>query len=524
MKRLVSLYPLLLAIVPLLSLAANNGGEYTVPDLLTLLAGLLIGFGLLQAALSWSLRRRAAPGVVPIITLTAVAWFYGYVPLFQVLLPRLGVNPEVSSTFAPLLVGAGTVAGIWWLVRARPNAEGLNRFFALMGLLLVGWTGIQIAISQVRAPRALARSTVAKEFARPVAVNSAEVGRNTPKPDIYLIVMDELANASVLSERFGFDNSAFEDSLQSLGFTIPASVRSNYDETLFSLPSLLNFGHVTGLEADLGPDATDRSLPFYLLEHNRLVRFLKDQGYQFVLVPAGWRGTSRSPYADAVLVPPEEFNVGRLLRSTGLRLALASTTLLGVLFQPGPVDAEYILNTFDLLGRVPERAETTFTLAHFMMPHQPYRFDAACRPLANPIDGSDRGSPEAKAAYVAQVRCLHRLVLTLVRSLIERSPTPPLILLQGDHGSRTLAPVADRTDPRYAARARERFGAFGAYYMPAGGDSLFTGSITLVNVFPRLLNYYFGTDIPSQPDRSYLTPDKTFYHFIAVHDTTLTLR
>ena len=92
--------------------------------------------------------------------------------------------------------------------------------------------------------RVVRRSALVQRLAQPIRVQSgAEVG---PKRDIYLIVLDEYANAEVTEWLFGFDNHVFLDSLRQLGFVVPA-VHSNYLHTFLSLPSLLNAAHVAGL-------------------------------------------------------------------------------------------------------------------------------------------------------------------------------------------------------------------------------------------------------------------------------------
>ena len=63
------------------------------------------------------------------------------------------------------------------------------------------------------------------------------------------------------------------------------------------------------------------------------------------------------------------------------------------------------------------------------------------------------------------------------------------------------------------AQARERFGAFGAYYLPDGGGRLFSDSVTLVNVFQKVLSHYFGADIPPAPDDLYMSLERTPYDF-----------
>jgi hypothetical protein len=81
-----------------------------------------------------------------------------------------------------------------------------------------------------------------------------------------------------------------------------------------------------------------------------------------------------------------------------------------------------------------------------------------------------------------------------------------VIILVGDHGSR-FADVDFYAHPERVSRAfiRERFGAFGAFYLPDGGGSAFREPVTLVNVLGNVLRYYFGADLPPSSDSMFVS-------------------
>jgi hypothetical protein len=92
----------------------------------------------------------------------------------------------------------------------------------------------------------------------------------------------------------------------------------------------------------------------------------------------------------------------------------------------------------------------------------------------------------------------------------------------GDHGTNSLgyseAKSAEKVSPE---QARERFGAFGAFLLPNGGSQGFADSVTLVNVIPMVLNYYFEAGIPLAPDSLYMSLEQTPYRFAPVDATSL---
>jgi hypothetical protein len=64
-----------------------------------------------------------------------------------------------------------------------------------------------------------------------------------------------------------------------------------------------------------------------------------------------------------------------------------------------------------------------------------------------------------------------------------------------------------------AAAARERFGAFGAYYLPENGAGAFTDTVSVVNVLGHILRQYFGADLPPQADEHYLSLERSPFAF-----------
>jgi hypothetical protein len=109
-----------------------------------------------------------------------------------------------------------------------------------------------------------------------------------------------------------------------------------------------------------------------------------------------------------------------------------------------------------------------------------------------------------------------------VTEILQRSSVPPIIILQGDHGTNLLrysdAKSASLVTP---AQARERFGAFGAYYLPDGGGRLFADSVSVVNVLQRILSHYFGASIQPSADDFYLSLERTPYDFVKLDPVSL---
>ena len=515
-SRLKLWYPFLFAPLPLLNTFTRNPGGSRLDDAAVVVAAVLLACAAGYLVIAATLRGRVPRPLVPLILLVSILLFYGKSTIGSWTRQVNGVPSAVL--LAALLLLLGLV--IWWVARRPRILDQVNTFFSLTGLLMVGWLGGRLAADLMRGRSALRNSALVRELTQPLSPNPGTAGRGASSRDIYLIVLDEYANSEILKEQFQYDNRRFEDSLRQLGFTIPAVVRSNYVHTLLSLPSLLNFSHLVRVAGEVGTGSTDATVPNYLVENNRTAAFLKQRGYRFVFFPSQWWPSTRhNRNADWEFNAWSGFNIAREASRSDLRRSLVRTTALAFVTRDDAWDADYIRRTLAALEKLPERAEPTFAFAHIVSPHWPYVFKADCR-TSQRTQFSGRAGRQR--AYAEQLQCLNRLVLHTVSTILQRSAVPPVILLQSDHGTNLLrysdAKSAKAVTP---AQARERFGAFGAYYLPGGGRRLFGDTVTVVNVLQKVLSHYHGIAVPPEPDDLYLSLERTPYDFAKVDPATL---
>jgi sulfatase-like protein len=502
----MKIYPFLFAVIPVVRIAAAYPGWAKLDDvavvLVTVLAACGVGYGLVLLA-----TRQRGDRSPPLILLGAVLGFWAYV--------RVATFVERSTSLShtvllPLWVAA-TAGMIWWLVRRPTLLDRAERFLTLSGGMLVGWFVFSIGLAEFRSARAVRHSTLVQRLAEPIPIQPAAPAGS--KRDIYLIVLDEYANAEVTARLFGFDNLVFLDSLRQLGFAVPA-VHSNYHHTFLSLPSMLNASHLAVLSGEVGKRSIDRTIPDYLVEHNRTVPFLRSKGYKFAFFPSqSWEATQHHPQADWEPHVWQGLDPARELTRSGLRIVLTRTSLLKF-FSGGAFGytRDHLTRTLAAIAEVPKIPGPVFTFAHLLVPHAPYVFDRDCRP-ATQRAGSSR-SKHAAVAYVEQIQCLNQMALDLVTTLLRTSEIPPIILLQGDHGSKMLLfDRAKSAEKITLAAAKERAGAFGAYYLPDHGSQVFGDSVTIVNVMGNVLRFYLGAALPREPDDIYLSVDRAPYAF-----------
>lgn len=141
-----------------------------------------------------------------------------------------------------------------------------------------------------------------------------------------------------------------------------------------------------------------------------------------------------------------------------------------------------------------------FVFAHILAPHDPFVFDEEGNSAYRRTPFSMNNDPEFTAgygwdeysmAYVAELKYLHREVLNLVKTIINESDTPPVIILQGDHGI-----------PR-SGNYSAQFEIYNAYYFAGNEYVKVADTISPVNSFRLVFNTIFGTDYPMLKNESF---------------------
>ena len=120
---------------------------------------------------------------------------------------------------------------------------------------------------------------------------------------------------------------------------------------------------------------------------------------------------------------------------------------------------EAVLYAFDALRPAGNRKQPTFVFAHIISPHFPYVFSADGGPARVP----DEDWTEMDA-YFAQIEFVNDKVEELVEQLLAESNTPPIIVLQSDHGWPTIGGAQPS-----ASALKSVFRNLNAYYLPGEG-------------------------------------------------------
>jgi hypothetical protein len=309
-------------------------------------------------------------------------------------------------------------------------------------------------------------------------------------PDIYYITTDGYARADVLENYFNFDNTPFLTALEDRGFYIGDCSQTNYSWTHLSLTSSLNLDYLNSFD-----DAYHDSL-----RDAAIWPMLKEAGYSIIVFDSGFSRVL-SIQSDIQLTKEEtalqglsisDFEVMLLETSMGLFL-IDSTAYFSINFQPVFINVKHnrlytkTIYTLEELKNVAAVYDSPkFVYTHLLVPHDPYIFSPEGDYVAKETD--------INTGYINSIKFLNPRLLEFVDAVIKNSETPPVIIIQADHGWTTDPPI-------------NRTAILNAYYLPEGGGEIFYNTISPVNTFRSIFNYYLGTDFQILEDISYYSPE-----------------
>lgn len=467
-------------------------------------AGLGAGLGHLTA------RTPSSRGIVALVVVVWGALFGS----FGAYLPLAGIRLPIGDT---VLAWIAICAFAVLLARRAVVGEGFNRALTIGSAILVLFQGAQL-LNDMRAAHATTEA-IAEATARSA---SSATGRSPAHPDIYLFVLDKYGASRWLAEYYGVDNRPFEDSLRQLGFKLPLAARTNYPHTSLVLASLLDGALV---HESIGDSTAKWAAVFERIQRGRMIEAVRAEGYRFAFFPTTFAGTSGTGNADMLLTRASAERVAAL---QSWRVHAPFDALLslrcgrrgchdargaGAQGFPYPLESAAAIRwKFETVRTLPDSSGPIFAFVHVLLPHEPFQFDASCAPIdpwwpRNDAEVDTATDARIREAYAAQVACVNQLVLATARALVERSTTPPVILIQSDHGHARLTEdaMSGRTRPLAAlsvAQLRERLDVFAAYRVP-GHDSIFPEDVTPASVLPRTLNALFSLSLRIPDDRTW---------------------
>ncbi len=484
-------HPFLLAIFSPISLLAYNKFQVSFsvilrPVLILLLFGSFL-FGVLTLILKRNVQKAA---VITSVTLLLI-FSYGHVfNLIEAsfLASFLGRHRLVVGFFL-----ACWLAVVFLTIRREVSQEAvriMNIFSIILIFLPLGQLGSHYISKAIAAQNM-------KKASEEAGATSTTV---SSKPDVYYIILDAYARPDALLEEYGIDVSPFVEEMTDLGFYYASCSQSNYGETFNSISTALNMNYMQTILDQRGIDLGGEEY-FELLRRNQVRSFFENLDYQIVAFSTGYQWSEWNQ-ADIYY---EIDSTNHLRALTPFEVLVFETTIFypfrGYYFKIFPdnfsneinsIHSLHIETQLNLLSDLPKIAENpnpTFTFAHIIVPHPPFVFAEDGSLLEDPgyFSGEKGGAVNdvyRLEGYTHQVYFISNQIEYVISQILSRSETPPIIIIQGDHGWRD----------------ENRNKILNLYYFPDGNDVALYPTITPVNSFRVVLNTFFKQSFPLLAD------------------------
>jgi hypothetical protein len=507
MKCSITLHPFLFAAYPILFLISNNIGQIAFEQMIRPMIIALV-MALLFTVLFSLAAKNLEQGALSASIILILFFSYGHVHiLLEKGLPWLSHHAILGSLWILLLA-----FGLWikWKIRDLKTTTLTLNIISVALVLIPTFSLVPVMLQPTSVERA-----------QPLPAPQNPPLTSSELPDIYYIILDGYARSDVLEEIYQVDNNAFINFLEESGFYVAKNSQTNYLQTVFSLSSTLNLEYINYLTDELGPSNQNLDPAIDLLKDSQVRRFLEENGYETVAFQTGSGMTMLTdvdyyiPFQPSIVSELEYL----LLTSSATRVM---ETYLENLYNPFTClgQHESILHIFEKLSEIPNRPGQKFVFVHIMSPHPPFVFgedgSLVVSGTCNGLDGNrfEGSRQEYKTGYATQITYITRLVQETIETILESSEKAPIIILQSDHGSGLLT----NFDSIHETCFYERAAILNAYYLPGyNGDELFD-SITPVNSFRIIFNYYFGENFPILEGKSYFSPRSAPYKFVEITD------
>jgi hypothetical protein len=345
------------------------------------------------------------------------------------------------------------------------------------------------------------------------------------QPDIYYIILDGYGREDVLKDIYHYDNSDFSQFLTGKGFYIAQESHSNYVRTGMSLPASLNFEYLDAL-ASKGQNTTNWYPLKGLISDNRARLSLEKAGYQFITLSPGFFYTEirdSDHYLSPYWININDFE--QLILGVSAFGAVTDLDFMKIPHYSYKTHRERIQYAFDALQNIDilikNDPRPKFVFAHILVPHPPFVFDKTGNPITpkraysiNDASDYEGTTEEYKQNYINQLIYTNSMMEQSIEQILKNSKTPPIIIIQGDHGPGAYL----SWDSAEKSCIQERFSILNAYYFPDQNYSALYPSISPVNSFRVIFNTYFGTNLDLLDDRSYFSSIYKPYVFTDVTD------
>ncbi|HMO33227.1 MAG TPA: sulfatase-like hydrolase/transferase [Lacibacter sp.] len=465
------------------------------------------GFALLLYIFIRRFVQAPKPAAICTLLLVAPLLMFGFL---HDLLKSSGVPRFFGSyTFILPILGILFIASIYWF--RHYNSVGWRDHYFYFNLLLLA-----LMISEI--PNSIRRYQLDQSVHnlidfRFTTQQEYQQKKRDPagnRPDIFFLVFDAMASSESLLETMGRDNRQLDTFLHRQGFRVIPHSAANYNWTIHSISTTLNMQYLPDY---IVPVMNDLKVYFWgsaSFLDNSLIKILQQEGYrthQFQPISFNnpdWPhptffGDLKSQHFYFKTLP------GRVYRDIFWNYTRVNNRWVKQL-QAHLINRRYNARKTELertLQKIKQSCiDTTqpkFVYGHFMLPHDPYSFDAEGNiKTVTPQSLPKESKTEEPELYFEQVTYANRIIEELVKYIQAKNKTETVIIVAGDHGYKYY----EKEQSHY------NFRNLSAIYFPDGDYATLYDSLTPVNTFRLVLNKYLGANLPLLTDSSIYVSEK----------------
>jgi hypothetical protein len=506
-------YPVLLSVYPVLFLWVTNFVQvsaFVIQRSLIISITITLIVSLVCLALARDIQKAA------LLTGLALVLFFFYGQFFSLIDNRIILGFNIGRhRFILSLCGILFAISTILIIRTKSDLRNLTATFNLVGIFLLGFTLAQLGLLIANDPSTVSYEPSNMLSAMPQASLKA-VETNTP--DVYYFLLDGYDRQDLMEQDIHLDNQTFLSDLQNLGFYIPDCTQSNYTTTVTSMAATLNMTYIDQLGVP-NSDIAHMKLNNYTallrpsLLNNQVMRQFRELGYKIITLKTAFSFIN-FPNSDIVYDYESSSSPLNKLEAYNFEYTFLKTTMMRVLIEATEYDPEkfqnfptslmewinpifkrdnkvvnrvfqqnlYELSVLDSIANVPGNK---FVYAHLLVTHPPFTF------TPNGELRMDIKDIESKKGYADQIIYVNKRMITIIKNILANSKTPPIIIIQGDHGHAINK-----------LKSEETFRILNVYYLPQSGKDKLYPTITPVNTFRLIFSNFFNKDYPLLPDQS----------------------
>tara|TARA_A100001037_G_scaffold80950_1_gene73059 strand:- start:165 stop:1682 length:1518 start_codon:yes stop_codon:yes gene_type:complete len=390
------------------------------------------------------------------------------------------------------IFGGLTIALIIYILKKEFPLK-VHQTFDLMSIVIVAFLFSQIGLF-------LTNDQSFDEAQKLLNVPIFETNQNTPKPNVFLILLDAYSGNMLLKEDFDYDNSKFLDQLRERGFFVKDRSFSNYPNTELSMPSIMNMNYLDFLSELHGEDSNDMRLAQKLWNENKVMQVFDANGYH-IFAFEGRQGTSSEMVTETLCTLPFNYNRELIVSLSQFYIPISSIR------EKINEDRQYdtVNCVLDTTKNFQTNKEPFYMHMHVRLPHQPFVFDAEGNRNYAASEIGQRFDERFKDAYLEQLIFTNSKTIEIIDSIQLRDPST-VIILMSDHAGRF---GIDWENPSELDLYRAFNNLFAVSF--PGKELSNTDKFSTVNIFRIFFNTYLDSDYELLDDRYiWYSPAKPF--------------